>query len=67
MNLVVLSQLELILCDKWCYLFDWVEYSSTYLSFASFNVPYKQERIMYELLILRIIWCVLWPEKYGAV
>jgi len=44
-----------------------VEYSLTYLSFASLNTLYNPMRLMYEkrtasiqLLILRHIWCTLW-------
>ena len=50
-----------------------VEYSLTYLSFASFNAPYYPVRFMYgkrttsiQFFILRlIILCALWSRKYG--
>ena len=48
-----------------------VEYSLTYLSFASFNAPYNPVRLMYEkitasiqFLTLRlIIRCALWSRQ----
>jgi len=50
-----------------------VEYSSTYLNFASFNAPYNPVRFMYEkrtasvqfLILCLIIRCTLWSQKYS--